>query len=100
MKKLRQFLIYGVCLAAGTLFANAAAASDRRVALVFGNSAYNNASTLPNTINDSTAIAAFFQSMRFEVVISRNNLGVVDFKRSLREFLITADNADIAVVYY
>jgi hypothetical protein len=100
MKKLRQFLIYGVCLAAGTLFANAAAASDRRVALVIGNSAYNNASTLRNTINDSTAIAALLKSIGFEVVISRNDLGVVDFKRSLREFLITADNADIAVVYY
>lgn len=100
MNKLRQFLIYGVCLAAGTLFANAAAASDRRVALVIGNSAYNNASTLRNTINDLTAIAALFKSMGFEVVISRNDLGVVDFKRSVREFLITADNADIAVVYY
>jgi Caspase domain len=100
MKKLRQFLIYGVCLAAGALFANAAAASDRRVALVIGNSAYNNASTLPNTINDSTAIAALFKLMGFEVVISRNDLGVVDFKRSVREFLITADKADIAVVYY
>jgi hypothetical protein len=33
-------------------------------------------------------------------VLSRNDLGVVDFKRAVREFLITAENADIAVVYY
>jgi hypothetical protein len=97
--KLREFLIYGLCLAAGALFATAAAA-ERRVALVIGNSAYKNASTLPNTINDSTAIAALFKSVGFEVVISRNDLGVVDFKRSVREFLITAENADMAVVYY
>ncbi len=97
--KLREFLIYGFCLAAGVLFATAAAA-ERRVALVIGNSVYKNASSLPNTINDSTAIAALFKSVGFEVVISRNDLGVVDFKRSVREFLITAENADMAVVYY
>jgi len=97
--KLREFLIYGFCLAAGALFATAAAA-ERRVALVIGNSVYKNASSLPNTINDATAIAALFKSVGFEVVISRNDLGVVDFKRSVREFLITAENAEMAVVYY
>jgi hypothetical protein len=97
--KLREFLIYTVCLAAAALFATEAAA-DRRVALVIGNSTYKNASSLPNTINDSTAIAALFKSVGFEVVISRSDLGVVDFKRSVREFLITAENADMAVVYY
>src|SRR5258708_26823730 len=97
--KLREFLMYGLCLAAAALFATAARA-ERRVALVIGNSAYKNASSLPNTINDSTAIAALFKSVGFEVVISRNDRGVVDFKRSVREFLITAENADMAVVYY
>jgi hypothetical protein len=96
--KLRD-LVYGLCLTAGLLFATAAAA-DRRVALVIGNSAYKNASTLANTINDSTAIANLFKSVGFEVVISRNDLGVVDFKRAVREFLLTAETADIAVVYY
>jgi len=97
--KLREFLIYGFCLAAGALFATAAAA-ERRVALVIGNSTYKNAPSLSNTINDSTAITALFKSVGFEVVISRTDLGVVDFKRSVREFLITAENADMAVVYY
>jgi Caspase domain len=92
-------LVYGLCLTAGLLFATAAAA-DRRVALVIGNSAYKNASTLANTINDSTAISNLFKSVGFEVVISRNDLGVVDFKRAVREFLLTAETADIAVVYY
>jgi hypothetical protein len=97
--KLRELLIYGFCLAAAALFSTAAAA-ERRVALVIGNAAYKNASPLPNTINDATAIAALFKSIGFEIVISRNDLGVVDFKRSVREFLITAENADMAVVYY
>src|ERR1700726_4988115 len=97
--RLRDLLVGGFCLAAAGLFATAAAA-DRRVALVIGNSAYKSASTLSNTINDATAIAKLFKSVGFEVVISRNDLGVVDFKRAVREFLITAENADMAVVYY
>ena len=98
--KLRDLLVCGFCLAAGVLFATATNAADRRVALVIGNSTYKNASSLPNTSNDSTAIAALFKSIGFEVVISRADLGVVDFKRAVREFLLTAENADIAVVYY
>jgi hypothetical protein len=98
--KLRDLLVCGFCLAAGMLFTTATIAADRRVALVIGNSTYKSASSLPNTINDSTAIAALFKSIGFEVVISRADLGVVDFKRAVREFLLTAENSDIAVVYY
>ncbi|SDR83802.1 caspase family protein [Bradyrhizobium canariense] len=97
--KLRNLLVYCLCVMVGALFATAAAA-DRRVALVIGNSAYKSAPPLSNTINDSTAIANMFKSVGFEVVISRNDLGVVDFKRAVREFLLTAETADIAVVYY
>jgi len=70
------------------------------VAFVIGNSAYKNATSLPNTINDANAVAALFRSVGFEVVTSRADLGVVDFKRAIRDFLITAETADIAVVYY
>ena len=90
--KLRDLLVCGFCLAAGVLFATATNAADRRVALVIGNSAYKNASTLSNTINDSTAISNLFKSVGFEVVISRNDLGVLDFKRTVREFLLTAES--------
>jgi uncharacterized caspase-like protein len=55
---------------------------------------------LPNTLNDANAVAALFRSVGFEVVNSRTDLGVLDFKRAVRDFLITAENADIAVVYY
>jgi Caspase domain len=98
--KLRDLVVCGFCLAAGVLFATASNAAERRVALVIGNSTYKSASSLPNTIHDSTAIATLFKSVGFEVVISRADLGVVDFKRAVREFLLTAENADIAVVYY
>jgi hypothetical protein len=89
-------LICAIALAAA-LFATAAEA-DRRVALVIGNSNYRNASQLPNTINDANAVAALFKSVGFEVVNSRTELGVLEFKRAVRDFLITAETADIAVV--
>lgn len=97
--KLRTLATYLFCIAASAFVATAAAA-DRRVALVIGNAAYNNAPKLANTVNDANAITKLLKSANFEVVISRNDLGVVDFKRTVREFLITAENADIAVVYY
>ena len=85
--KLRRTIAYAVCLALSTLFATAAVA-DRRVALIIGNAAYKSAPTLSNTISDATAISNLLKSIGFEVVISRNDLGVVEFKRAVRDFLI------------
>ncbi|HLN10592.1 MAG TPA: caspase family protein [Xanthobacteraceae bacterium] len=76
------------------------AAADRRVALVVGNSAYRNGAPLPNTVNDSTAIAQLFRAAGFDVVDSRRDLGSLDFKRAVREFMSETRNADVAVVYY
>jgi hypothetical protein len=97
--KTKGFLV-GVIALAAALLCGSAAQAERRVALVIGNSAYKNATSLPNTINDANAVAALFRSVGFEVVASRTDLGVLDFKRAVRDFLITAETADIAVVYY
>jgi hypothetical protein len=96
----RKGLIFCVMMVAAAIGYATAAKADSRVALVIGNSTYRSASQLPNTINDANAIAALFRSVGFEVVNSRTDLGVVDFKRAVRDFLVTAENADIAVVYY
>jgi hypothetical protein len=96
---MRKGLLFSLMALAAAVFATVAQA-ERRIALVIGNSAYRNASALPNTINDANAIAALFRSVGFEVVSSRNELGVLEFKRAVRDFLITAETADIAVVYY
>src|SRR6202795_2048434 len=96
----RNGLIVCVMMVAAAIGCATAAMADRRVALVIGNRTYRNAPELPNTINDANAIAALFRSVGFEVVTSRADLGVLDFKRAVRDFLITAETADIAVVYY
>jgi uncharacterized caspase-like protein len=76
------------------------ALADKRVALVIGNSAYQNVPSLPNPINDATAIAELLRSAGFDVVDSRADLGIAVIRRAIREFADVARDADIAVVYY
>ena len=81
------------------LFAGDAFA-EKRVALVIGNSAYKNASKLPNPTNDAAAMAVVFKNAGFDVVESRQNLGGTEMKRALRDFSDQVRDADIAVVFY
>jgi hypothetical protein len=74
--------------------------ADKRVALVIGNGAYQNATQLPNPARDADAIAELFRKGGFDVVQSRLDLGNVEFKRALRELNLAAINSDIAVVFF
>ena len=76
------------------------AAAERRVALIVGNANYEHAGVLSNTINDANAVAGMLTRAGFDVVDERRDVGVVEFKRAIREFLASASTADIAVVYY
>ena len=73
---------------------------ERRVALVIGNSKYQSVTPLPNPVKDAGAIAELFSKAGFEVVKARNDVGNLEFKRALREFVEAASDSDIAVVYY
>ncbi len=97
MKSRMLKLLFGAALA---ILSAGFAHADRRVALVIGNQAYQTVAPLSNTINDATAIGNLFRSVGFDTVLMRTNLGVLEFRRTVREFLDTAQNADIAVVYY
>jgi uncharacterized caspase-like protein len=70
------------------------------VALVIGNSGYQNAPLLPNPANDAAAITATLKAAGFDVVDSRLNLAATDMRRALREFADQVRDADIALVYY
>ena len=74
--------------------------AERRVALVVGNSAYQNAQPLPNPVNDARAMAALFRNAGFEVVEAKLDLGNLEFKRVAREFAAITRDADIAVIFY
>jgi hypothetical protein len=100
---MRRRLISIAAALAGLVFVAISATNalaERRVALVIGNAAYQNASGLTNTVSDAKAMARMLEKAGFDVVESRTDLGVVEFKRALREFMFTAHDADIAVVYF
>ena len=89
-----------VLAAAALLLAGQPAFAEKRVALVLGNSAYQNVAQLANPANDSARIAATLKDAGFDVVDSRRDLPAAETRRALRDFADRARDADIAVVYY
>src|SRR5882724_11305686 len=83
-----------------TLLAGQPAQADKRVALVIGNSAYQNVAKLGNPANDAAAVAAMFKSAGFDIVESRLNLTANELRKTLREFGNRSRDADMAVVFY
>jgi len=67
---------------------------------VIGNSAYKDVPILPNPERDSEAVAAVFQKLGFQTVISGRNLPRAEFLSKVREFEDLAQAADWAVVFY
>jgi uncharacterized caspase-like protein len=92
--------LYGFFLAAALLLVCEPAWAAKRVALIIGNSAYQNAPPLPNPVNDGAMIAATLKDAGFDVVDSRHDLPALEMRRMLRDFADSARDADIAVIYY
>jgi uncharacterized caspase-like protein len=86
--------------AAAFLLVSEPAFAEKRVALVLGNSAYQNVAPLANPVNDSSKIAATLKDAGFDVVDARRDLAAAETRRTLRDFADRARGADIAVVYY
>jgi tetratricopeptide (TPR) repeat protein len=76
------------------------AADDRRIALVIGNSAYENIPALPNPERDATLVGDVLKRTGFESVTVLSNLRKDALTAALRNFATQAENADWAVVYY
>ncbi|WP_022720282.1 caspase family protein [Rhodopseudomonas sp. B29] len=89
--------LIGAALAAlspGEAFADA-----KRVALVIGNSSYQNVPQLPNPARDADSVGQMFRDAGFDVTMVVNT-GNLDFKRAIRKFELAADQAEIAAIYY
>src|SRR5229473_803767 len=91
--------LHRVVLAALLLLVCQPAFAEKRVALVLGNSAYQNVAPLSNPVNDGAVIAAKLKEAGFDVVDSRHDLPAAETRRALRDFADAAREADIAVVY-
>jgi Caspase domain len=72
----------------------------KKVALIIGNSNYDNTTTLPNPVNDAMLIVTSADEAGFDDVTMALDLTTGDFQKTLREFRKKADGADVAMIYY
>ena len=83
----------GAALLAGLTLVVAASAAfaEKRVALIVGNSTYQNVPQLPNPSRDANSVAKMFRDAGFETVDVQLDVGNLEFKRSIRKFEMAAD---------
>jgi Caspase domain len=75
-------------------------AASHRIALVIGNSRYENVPALSNAVNDAATIAEVLKQTGFEHVTFLKDLNRDSMTSVLRRFALEAEKADWAVVYY
>lgn len=96
-RMLRQLLLM---LAMASGIANASAAHAKNVALLIGNSDYENASDLANPANDVQLVAGALESIGFTPVVVDTDLSKEAMDGALRQFADLAKGADVALVYF
>jgi len=81
-----------------TILASSSQAA-RRVALVIGNAAYQHTEPLANPSNDAADLAATLGKLGFEVVVGKD-LDKRSMERSIREFGVRIEGAEVALFFY
>ncbi len=103
VKRRLALAFFILCLAAALMPRPLQAAENgiagRRAALVIGNSAYKNLETLPNAVNDAERIGTVLRDANFEVTIGED-LDKAGLEKTVRAFLQTLNDGDIALFYY
>ena len=99
LRKTFQRLWWSLFVVAASLLTATPAAAGR-VALVIGNSAYENVDRLPNPEDDARAVAAALERMGFDSVTLRLNQNQSEMRRALGDFAAQAAGADVAMLYY
>ena len=77
----------------------ATAQADGRVALVIGNSDYQQVGSLENPRNDALDISVALEGLGFDVILGRD-LTREKMQQTTSEFAAAAQNADVALLYY
>jgi uncharacterized caspase-like protein len=75
------------------------AATDKRVALVVGNSSYAHAAALPNPVNDASDMAKALKDVGITVILGLN-LDKRSFDAKVREFSRALLGADTGILFY
>jgi len=92
----RVWALLGVVAA---LSMGATAHAERRVALVIGNSSYQNTPELKNSTNDATDVAAALRRLGFDVS-EGSDLDKRSMERTIRDFGLKLAGADVALFFY
>jgi hypothetical protein len=90
-------IVLTICV--NVLFSHSALA-EKRVALVIGNSSYQNVAHLTNPANDAQRVADTLKTAGFDPIISLRDVKASDIRRGLRAFADQVREADVVVVYY
>ncbi|NNF79007.1 MAG: CHAT domain-containing protein [Rhizobiales bacterium] len=96
--KYTDLLIKGLLLL--LLVFSTSAQASKRVALIIGNSNYENVEKLKNPANDAKALAETLQNIGFDDVTLKLDLGNAALQRTLGQFAKRAAGADIAMLYF
>jgi hypothetical protein len=72
---------------------------QKRMALVIGNTAYENSPSLRNPVNDAMLMASTLSSLEFEVV-TLTNLSFKQMINSLKHFSTQVNKADVVLFYF
>jgi uncharacterized caspase-like protein len=76
------------------------AQTEKRIALVIGNSAYRHTGILANPKNDAEAVAKLLKTMGFADVRLRTDLDYGGMREGIRLFGKSAADAEIALIYF
>lgn len=100
-KLLRTLLLaaMAVCLIWLAAIPHAAAALERRVALIIGNSKYSPIRSLKNPVEDAAAMTVALQRLGFRIIVGLD-LSLADFRAKMAEFEKDLKGADLALLFY
>lgn len=100
MRRALREAVFLVLLLAVSVVGASDANAEKRVALIIGNSNYENVARLANPANDAALMAETFKSAGFDKVELRRDLKIAEMRRALREFVDSSREADVAMVYF
>jgi hypothetical protein len=94
MKKL--FVLFSIVFFATIVLSQS---SEKRLALVIGNSAYNGSSALKNPVNDANLMAKTLEELGF-TIIKRTNASRAQMAQAVAEFWGKLGQYNVALLYY
>src|SRR5438552_13841297 len=102
IRSFRLVIVAAIALAFATPMIASAAAADKRVALVIGNSTYGQAGSVNSAIKDARLIGETLSALEFTLVGGgpQFDLDKAKFDRVVQEFGNALQNAEVGLIYF